>query len=208
MMSHNLVILQQGRTQAGGSNRAGSVGDFLNAWFVYFRNQLLDSETRTNVLTNYLDSLSTNPMVRNQSWGGLFLINWWLFSPVIVPWSPWTRCVQCQYTCPRLLCSTAVVPGLVAQVTGAGTEPVLVVVMSDVSSGGQSAGDGGDGSMSDSPRPHHLGIWLQPAGTSLLTVYIFLAASNIQKCLPLDNKIPNYGDTMFVNLIAYDCLIL
>ena len=183
MMSHNLVILQQGRTQAGGSNRAGSVGDFLNAWFVYFRNQLLDSETRTNVLTNYLDSLSTNPMVRNQSWGGLFLINWWLFSPVIVPWSPWTRCVQCQYTCPRLLCSTAVVPGLVAQVTGAGTEPVLVVVMSDVSSGGQSAGDGwdgGDGSMSDSPRPHHLGIWLQPAGTSLLTVYIFLAASNIQ----------------------------
>ena len=118
MMSHNLVILQQGRTQAGGSNRAGSVGDFLNAWFVYFRNQLLDSETRTNVLTNYLDSLSTNPMVRNQSWGGLFLINWWLFSPVIVPWSPWTRCVQCQYTCPRLLCSTAVVPGLVTGGTG------------------------------------------------------------------------------------------
>ena len=142
-MSHNLVILTA-REDSSSSQVPQSVGDFLNAWswFVYFRNQLLDSRTRNSgvhkLSTNYWDS---HPMVRNQSWGGLFLINWFCFLWTVSPGPHGlvvSRNVQISSASVSVHLPTASllpqVPGGRAAAGEVESEPVLVVVMSDVSS--------------------------------------------------------------------------
>ena len=178
-MSHNLVILTA-REDSSSSQVPQSVGDFLNAWswFVYFRNQLLGSRTRNSgvhkLSTNYWDS---HPMVRNQSWGGLFLINWFCFLWTVSPGPHGlvvSRNVQISSASVSVHLPTASllpqVPGGRAAAGEVESEPVLVVVMSDVS--GRVAG------MVPDPHRPSWNLTTTDWHTSL-NVYIFLAASNL-----------------------------